>query len=935
MRAARLATGVLLAAAAAAVSGGTPSAALAAFPATPPNDPLFDASPLPNATNEQWNLASPFGGFDRGISVDRAWKLTTGEGATVAVLDVGVNPGHPDLKGRFTGGYDFYARDGDPTSDTRNPHGTQVASVLGATADNGIGIAGIAPGARIMPLRTSDNIIHQGRRLAEAIVYAADRGVDVISASLGADSFPASLRRAVTYASRKGTLVVVASGNEFAAHHHWPQIADEALAVGGLNPDTANAAAFNENAAIVGGNFRTRAQYSDYGPHLDVVAPTQVPAATWDGFTKTWSGTSAATPHVAGVATLIASRARALGMKLRPGEIVQIIRMTADDVNEAGTGEAAGWDRLTGWGRVNAEAAVRRVAPATIPPETDITSPGWYEPRRGGSVAVKGVVRGRSAVRWVLESGRGEEPPAWTRVASGSGSAVRAALRLGAGGWTLRLRATDANGNAGEDRAYFRVLGDRTLAKGFPIRLGTSGEASPALADLDRDRVPEIVLATSDGLVRAYRGKGGRSLPGFPVAMKDRAGAVSTPAVGDVTGDKRPEIVVGGLDGRLYAWDARGRKVRGFPVRIDARRPLGDGRRDAAIYASPALADLDADGRLDIVVGAADQKVYAWNGRGRRLKGWPVLARDSEDAKILSSPAVGDINGDGKPDVVEGTAEAYGTTPAQSGRVYAWTTGGRLLPGWPIKPGGLSTDGIPLAGEGVPASPSLGDVDGDGADEVAISAFTGAPELYKGDGSIVPGPAGAGAHFDTAGRGASSKATAPSVLALGASLVFGRTSPGGPLRIFGGLVDFRLAQAQLSPATPTPFEHLFGGWDAASGRWLPGFPAPVEGWTLLTAPAVADVDGDGRSEAIAGSSGNVLHAFREDGSEPAGWPKQTEGWLLASPAVGDVDGDGRREVVAVTRDGWLFAWDTPARATAPADWPSFRHDPRNTGRWRR
>ncbi len=142
----------------------------------------------------------------------------------------------------------------------------------------------------------------------------------------------------------------------------------------------------------------------------------------------------------------------------------------------------------------------------------------------------------------------------------------------------------------------------------------------------------------------------------------------------------------------------------------------------------------------------------------------------------------------------------------------------------------------------------------------------------------------------------------------------------------------RLAQAQLSPASEIEFEHLIGGWDAASGQWLPEFPIPVEGWTIASAPAIADVGGDAGAEVIAGSSGNVLHAFGPGGAEPPGWPKRAAGWLLASPAVGDVDGDRRAEVVAVTRDGYLFVWDTAARA-GKAEWPSFRHDERNTGRY--
>jgi hypothetical protein len=106
----------------------------------------------------------------------------------------------------------------------------------------------------------------------------------------------------------------------------------------------------------------------------------------------------------------------------------------------------------------------------------------------------------------------------------------------------------------------------------------------------------------------------------------------------------------------------------------------------------------------------------------------------------------------------------------------------------------------------------------------------------------------------------------------------------------------------------------------------------VEGWTILGTPAIADVDGDGRAEAISPSSGYRLHAFHEDGSEPALWPKDTGGWLLASPAVGDVDGDRRQEVVAVTREGYLFVWDTPGKAAAQ-EWPSFRHDHHNSGNY--
>lgn len=922
---------VALAAPAAAMAA--PGVAPAAFPADPPNDPMYDASPLPNSRQEQWNLTS-----NRGIGVDRAWPLATGRGVVIADIDVGVDRDHPDLAGRFAPGFDFFMNDADPASETRNPHGTQVAGVLGAATDNGIGIAGIAPDARIMPVRTADNILHQGSRLAAGIVWAADHGARVMSMSLGAESRSAALDRAVAYAHRRGAVLVAAIGNESADHHNYPASYDEVIAVGGINPDTADAAAqdFLEPATPVAGDFTVRAAYSDYGPHIDLVAPTQVPTTEYGGgYRRNWSGTSAAAPHVAGVAALVKSVRPGLG----PVRVRQVLIATADDLSSPRNGHRVGWDRFTGYGRVNAHAAVVAAAEGRIPPATDITEPALFSTERG-RFEVRGIAR---RARWALELGAGEEPEQWRQVARGRGrvSVPLDARRLRDGGWTLRLRATDPRGNRGEDRAFFYANGDRTLKRSYPLRLGSSGEGSPVLADLTGDGVAEIVLGTTEGRVRAWRGRRARQVRGWPRFSrrafatraaerrigKVRAAFLATPAVGDIAGGQRPEVVAPALDGRVYAWHHNGRRVRGFPVRIDARRPPSP-ERDAAIYASPALAQLDGRGKLDIVVGAADGHVYAWDGRGRRLPGWPVEARDGDDyERVISSPAVGDIDGDGDPDVVEGTAEVYGTTPSTTGRVYAWDARGRLKPGWPIRPEALAADAIPIAGEGVPASPALADVDGDGADEVAIAAFTGQPELYRGDGSRMHA-------FSTVGGGPGSRATAPAALALGSNGAFGRLTDGGPLAFFSGIVDSRFAGASQTPAQRIDYEHLLGGWEARSGSHLRAFPAPVEQFQIITAPAIADVDGDGRAEVVAGTSAFLLHAFREDGSEPSGWPKQTGGWLFAAPAVGDVDGDGRLEVVAVTREGYLWVWNTPTRAPGRVEWGSFRHDPQNTGRYR-
>jgi hypothetical protein len=679
--------------------------------------------------------------------------------------------------------------------------------------------------------------------------------------------------------------MAVASGNEFHFHHHQPQMLPEVLAVGGVNPDTANLAAANENFALAASDFTVKAAYADFGPHLDVVAPTQVPTTGWEGYRKTWSGTSAATPHVAGVAALVLARAQELGKRLSAGQVMQIIRSTATDLGPPG------WDRLTGYGRVNAYAAVQAVE--TAPPAVRITHPPIYAPARRPF-----VVRGEAPRGWRLELGEGEEPAQWRTIASGRTRATRLARidprGLEAGGYTLRL-----TGGGAEERSFFFAVTDPQVRV---IRnLGTSGESSPQIAG------GRLYLATSDGRMRVLNGRTLR-----PRWTRRGGSFLATAAIGDIAGNRRPEIVAADLRGRVHAWTHRGRRVPGFPYRIRLTEP-GDTpdttKLDAAIYASPALADLNGDGKRDIVFGAADQHLYAVDGQGRDLPGWPVLARDGSDhAKILSSPAIGDLDGDDRPDVVEATAEVYGSTPDTRGRVYGFKADGTPLPGWPVQPPGLAADAIPLAGEGTPMSPVLTDTDGDGDDEMAIAAFTGQHAIYDGDGTQL--------------RDLSSADS----LAFGANAAFARI--GGRLQLVGGVVSSGLILAQLSPASQIAFDHLAARWDVATGEVT---TTPIEGWQIASGAAVADVSGDGEPEVLQGSSGNVLHARQADGTEPPGWPKQTAGWILAAPAAGDLDRDGRTDVAVVTRDGFLTVYKTPGQASA-TQWASFRHDARNSGR---
>jgi FG-GAP-like repeat len=259
-------------------------------------------------------------------------------------------------------------------------------------------------------------------------------------------------------------------------------------------------------------------------------------------------------------------------------------------------------------------------------------------------------------------------------------------------------------------KRLYVVLWNGALAPGFPVTLPAEINSSPAIGDLTGDGIPEIVVGYGSlfspgdpGGVRAYRRDGVLlwDRPSIDFDVDGVADAVvSAPAIGDVDGDGSNEVAYGSLDARVrVVRGSDGQDKPGWPRMV----------RDT-IFSSPALADIDGDGKLDIVIGGDSHKeqspfntpdggcLHVFRFDGSEVVGFPRCV----DQTIASSPAIGDINGDGRPEIVVGTGLFW---PNRAHRLYAFECDGTPAPGWPV-----ATDGQvgtspaigDLDGDGVP-----------------------------------------------------------------------------------------------------------------------------------------------------------------------------------------------------------------------------------------
>ncbi len=432
------------------------------------------------------------------------------------------------------------------------------------------------------------------------------------------------------------------------------------------------------------------------------------------------------------------------------------------------------------------------------------------------------------------------------------------------------------------------------LLPGFPFLAGGAIAGSPCVLDIDRDGRGEIIAATVEGAVYVIDSSG-HTKPGWPQRIDD--GFYAAPSAADLNGDGRAEIVLPGVSGWLYAWRADGSMLPGWPV-----RPTLPNAREGEIsfFGAAALADLNGDQLADVCVCTSLGTVWAIRGDGRVLPGWPrsmpPAAQPPNPAGVFSSPAIGDLDGDGRPEVIVAN-NAY--------QVHAWRADGEPLAGWPVD--------LPHRARAGFTGVSLGDVDGDDRLEVVVVTEHG----YRGPASVLVFAAD-GTLQDGWPYDLTETCNAPAAI--------GDLTGDGVLEIVVATIGGHARLVALDGATAAP---------------LPGWPLRIRQETVNASPVIADIDGDGWND--------ILFAALSTGTESDAWiwaldaqGNQLDGFpimlpqdeiVAAAPSCGDLNGDGTLElIVATERINNLYAWDLDAVCDPSlCQWPGLAGGPARTG----
>jgi hypothetical protein len=422
-----------------------------------PNDSLLD---------QQWALKK--------IKAFEAWNITQGsDSILIGLIDTGIDYLHPDLKNKIYKnpgengggkssngidddgngfiddymGWDFTDRQGFPFDSSggdylnwdnnpmdENGHGTYIAGILAAETNNIIGIAGTAPKIKILNLRAFDPSGYgEEDDVAAAILYAVQMGVKVINMSFGDTQFSYVLKDVIKYAYNKGVVLVASSGNDGSNEPHYPSGYSEVICVGNSTIEDYVASS------------------SNYGSTLDLVAPgTDILTTSKDGGYATVSGTSASAPFVSAAAGLILS----LGNYTNE-EVKQILKSTADDIEEPG------WDIRSGAGRLNLYRALSVLAPSVI----KFNNPVQDFATNADTISINATVLSAYFKDFSLFVGTGLNPTSWTTLINNQKNQFdnKNIYNLNVGNfkdsvYCLRMLVDLTTGSTEEERVNFYVL---------------------------------------------------------------------------------------------------------------------------------------------------------------------------------------------------------------------------------------------------------------------------------------------------------------------------------------------------------------------------------------------------------------------------------------------------------------------------------------------
>ena len=805
-----------------------------------PNDPYF---------NDQWalhNVGQPYvvpgddtatGTPDSDIDAPEAWDIyVPGEDVIVAIVDTGVDYNHPDMaanmwtddSGHY--GYDFANDDDDPMDDFG--HGTICAGIVAAVLNNGVGISGVCPNAKIMAVKFLDDYgSGSADSAAQAICYAVDHGADVISNSYGYYLRSETLQAAADYAHSQGVVMAASAGNNANTVPEYPARYDHVISVAATDSNDAGA------------------WFSTYGSGIDISAPGVDILSLHAYWTNMYgdgdhfvggryylaSGTSMSAPHVAAAAAMIISS----NSGLSNDAVVARLVGTSDDI----VVQNPSMSHLLGSGRLNiAKALSDPDHPAIVYRNheffEDDNGNGVLEP---GEVAFLTVTLGNlwldaRNVQATLDSPSpyvavfsansyyGTIPSGQEATNADAPFAVSLSSHAPLGTQVdFTIRATTVDG-------YARLVGFSTMrpitlqAGDWPKFIGRYVEPIPY--DVDGDGLVELVVTYGGNPqpIDIFKPDGSRA------ASLEGPGRTGGIAAGDLERDGSVEIVAVGDGWYLCVWNKDGEFVAP-PLFMDHH------------IGPPTLYDIDADGALEILVQGLFEvgtrmTIGSVGLHGNRLeKEWEVTVDVGERPYGAPRICVGDIDGgssgqDRRPELVFAVRH----------HLVALRADGSMVKGWPVE---TSVD--------IGEVPILADVTGDGNLEIIINDYDaeGAQGLQVWDhtGRLLWTGSGRGRDpvvADLDGDGDLEVLTQTKAYHHDGTDTGWSYSVINPHGVSVADIDADGSMEVLIGAANT--DGLAGF--RYDGTPLPEFPLYVDPWNkqILMTPVLADLDGDGDLE---------------------------------------------------------------------------------------